>query len=262
MPDNSKGPRAVIRAMSILEYLAHSDGPKSLAQISVALGVNKASVHRTLHALIEAGYVYREERPVYQLSFKICELSSYILNRLDLRYIARPHLERLNQETGETVHLVIRDWSQGVYIDKIESTHGIRVRSSIGERIYLHSTAAGKVLLANLPWFRVEQIVAGAGLPARTSNTLTSQERLRLELEQVASQGWAVDREENEEGIQCLAAPLMNYRQNVVAAVSISYPSLSGHDERFEDLRSQVCKAARQISERLGYIPASTTEVW
>jgi IclR family KDG regulon transcriptional repressor len=255
--------RAATRALAVLEYLARSDGPQPLAQISEALGLNKATTHRMLQSLIETGYVYRDAQPgMYRPGFKICELSSCILERMDLKYIVRPHLEELARQTGETVHLVIRDWSHGVYIDKIESTHAIRMRSIVGGRVYLHSTAPGKVLLATLPWTRVEQIIAGVGLPRRTAHTITDAEELRRELGRVAQQGWGSDREEDEEGVQCLAAPLRNYRKQVVAAVSIAIPTLPSNDERLEDLRRQVCQSAAQISENLGYIADSVTEVW
>src|SRR4030066_1717566 len=121
--ENGKSSQSVDRALAVLEHLSKLSAPISLAQISVALKINKASMYRTLNSLVANGYVYKDENAgTFKLSFKICELSSLILDRLDLKYIARPSLESLNRDTGETVHLVIRDWSRGVYIDKIEST--------------------------------------------------------------------------------------------------------------------------------------------
>lgn len=259
----TKSSNTIGRAMAILEFLARSDAPLTLAQISNGLDLNKASVHRTLKSLIDAGYIYKDERSAsFQPSFKVCELSSQILDKLDFKYITRPDLEVLNRLTSETVHLVIRDWSQAVYIDKIESTHAIRTRSAVGERIYMHSTAAGKVLLSHLPWSKVEQIIAGVGLPERTPNTITDSEALKDELLLVYKQGWALDREENEIGIQSLAAPILNYRSNVVAAVSISYPALPAYQERLDMLIKQVCDTGKQISGHFGYIAESTTEAW
>ena len=131
--ENTKSSLSVNRALKVLEYLSVNPSSLSLAQISHAMQINKASIFRTLNSLTANGYVYRDNNTGnYQLSFKICELSSRILDRLDIKYIARPSLETLNKETGETVHLIIRDWSRAVYIDKIESTHAIRTRSTIG----------------------------------------------------------------------------------------------------------------------------------
>jgi len=261
--ENGKSSQSVNRALAVLEYLARSDNPQSLAQISTTLKINKASIHRTLNALVESGYIYRDAKTTtFQASYKLCELSSMILDRLDLKYMARPSLETLNRNTGETVHLVIRDWGGGVYIDKIESTHAIRTRSSVGERIFLHSTAAGKVLLASLSWSRVEQIIAGVGLPKRTEKTITDPQKLRLELEQVARQGWGVDLEENEEGINCVASPVINYKKTVVAAVSLTYPTLPAYLTRFEEIRDEVCRAAQTISHHFGYLPDTSSNLW
>lgn len=261
--ENAKSSQSVDRALTVLEFLSKNSSPISLAQISSALKINKASMYRTLNSLTANGYVYRDNSSgTFQLSFKICELSSLILDRLDLKYIARPSLENLNRETGETVHLVIRDWSRGVYIDKIESTHAIRTRSTIGSRTYLHSTATGKVLLANLPQEHVEEIIAGAGLPQRTVHTITDPDKLYQELVKVAKQGWADDLEENEEGINCIAAPLINYKHVVVAAVSITYPALATYNDRAEELRNKVLETARIISQHFGYIPDTGTNLW
>ncbi len=249
--ENGKSSQSVNRALAVLEFLARNEYSMTLAQISSELKINKASIFRTLNSLEENGYIYRDAKTSsFQLSFKLCELSSRILDRLDLKYIARPSLETLNRETGETVHLVIRDWSRGVYIDKIESTHAIRTRSTVGARTFLHSTATGKVLLASLPWSRVEEIVAGAGLPKRTANTITDPEKLREELILVARQGWAMDREENEDGINCVAAPLINYKQTVVAALSITYPALATYTDRFEELRPAIAAQRRNAHLR------------
>jgi IclR family KDG regulon transcriptional repressor len=261
--ESEKTAQSVDRALLVLEYLSCSNSPLSLAQISKALKINKASIYRTLNSLTANGYVYRDDLSgKFQLSFKICELSSRILERLDLKYIARSSLESLNRETGETVHMVIRDWSYGVYIDKIESTHAIRTRSTVGARTFLHSTATGKVLLASLPWSRVEEIIAGVGLPQRTPHTIVDAESLREELTQVARQGWAHDREENEEGINCIAAPLINYKRVVVAAVSITYPALVNYIDRVGELREAVCNTAREISNHFGYISDTSSNLW
>jgi IclR family transcriptional regulator, KDG regulon repressor len=261
--ENGKSSQSIDRAFAVLEYLSQNSQPASLAQISSALKINKASMYRTLNSLTANGYVYRDETSgTFQLSFKLCELSSLILDRLDLKYIARPSLESLNRETGETVHLVIRDWSRGVYIDKIESTHAIRTRSTIGARTYLHSTATGKVLLASLPWARAEEIIAGVGLPRRTNHTIIDPEELQRELTKVAQQGWAEDLEENEEGINCIAAPLINYKRVVVAAVSITYPALVTYNDRIPELRSKVCDTARIISQHFGYVSDTGTNLW
>lgn len=261
--ETEKTSQAVDRAMSVLDYLSYSTSPLSLAQISSGLKINKASIYRTLKSLTANGYVYRDDTTgTFQLSFKICELSSRILDRLDLKFIARSSLEDLNRETGETVHLVIRDWSRGVYIDKIESTHAIRTRSTIGARTFLHSTAAGKVLLAGLPWGKVEEIIAGVGLPQRTSNTITDPEALRAELNKVSQQGWADDREENEEGINCIAAPLINYKHVVVAAISISYPALITYNDRINELQDAICDTAQKISHHFGFISDTGSNLW
>jgi IclR family acetate operon transcriptional repressor len=254
--------KAVARAMNILEYLSERNEPCPLGEITQDLESNKTSVYRTLQSLMEAGYVHHQEPGMYQIGLKICELSSKILDRLDLKYVALPYLKELNEKTDETVHLTIRDWSHGVIIAKLDCNHGLRVGSAVGNRIYLHATAAGKMLLSGLTWEYVEQIIAGAGLVKFTPNTITAPEALKAELQRIKEQGWSVNYGENEEGINGVAAPLVNYRQNIVGAVSIEYPALPHYEDQLDELKEAVLNTGAKISKHLGYMPSSTTEAW
>ena len=126
--------------------------------------------------------------------------------------------------------------------------------SRIGMRNYAHSCAVGKVLLATLPDVEVDEIIAQRGLPRLTKNTIVHLEELKKHLANVKTQGYAVDDEENEEGIRCVAAPVMNNQGKVIAAISISGPSVRLTEERIHNkLEKQVMKSALQISKKLGY---------
>ena len=133
--------------------------------------------------------------------------------------------------------------------------------SRIGMRNYAHSCAVGKVLLAFLPDSEVEGIIAQKGLPRLTKHTIVRPRELKQHLAHVRTQGYAVDDEENEEGIRCVAAPVRNDRGEVVAAISISGPSVRLTEERVHGkLKKQGMKSALEISEKLGYKSGSAKE--
>ena len=156
------------------------------------------------------------------------ELGQLLLSQLDLRREAEPFLKDLAEKTKETVHLVFLDRTEIVYIDKVEADHGqggLRMASRIGLRNPAHSSAVGKVLLSDLPEEMLNEILQGKGLPRRTGNTITEIDPLKEHLKLVRRQGYAIDDEENEEGIRCVGAPIYNEAGKAVAAVSVSGPA-------------------------------------
>jgi IclR family acetate operon transcriptional repressor len=172
---------------------------------------------------------------------------------MDLGRIARPALEWLSRETGETANLVIPDGREALYLDKVESPQSLRIFSRIGRRAPLHCTAVGKILLADRSKAHVDALLGSGPLERLTRHTLTSMSQLRRELEKAQGQGFALDREECEEGACCIAAPVRNVRGETIAAVGVSGPAIRMQPRRIEDLVPHVVRAGRQISEQLGY---------
>jgi IclR family KDG regulon transcriptional repressor len=215
--------RALSRGLLILEILAaHSQG-LSLSAIARKSGLAKSSTHRLLQTLLINGYVRRDARNSdhYLPSFKLLTLSSQLIQDTDFVVIAHPHLEVLAKETGETVHLVLLDHDQAVYVAKVESPNPIRMYSQIGHRAPLHCTGVGKAILAFLPRERQNAVLKG-DLPRHTDHTLTDPGELRAELDHIRRQGYAIDNGEHEDNVLCIAMPLQSRAGQVVGAVSIA----------------------------------------
>ncbi len=175
--------QTVDKALSVLEFLSGQPQGRRGSEIARALGFHPATTHRLLSTLEARGYVRKD--PVtkcYTLGLKCLELGGAVLASIELPSIARPYLEALQAETGETVHLMINDRGQGIYLTKIESEHRVRMASQLGRRSYLHCTAVGKAMLAFMDEKEVDAIIEEHGLPRFTPNTITDKEILKKEL--------------------------------------------------------------------------------
>jgi IclR family KDG regulon transcriptional repressor len=263
MPDSkpsgtNKLVQTIQRMSSILETLGQSPQGISIRDLSAELKLPKGTIHRLLASLAYFGYVRQDSKTKnYSLGLKLLELGNILLGQLDLRKVAEPYLRNLGEKTKETVHLVILDQKEVVYIEKVEMDQkpsGLRMASRVGGRNPAHSCAVGKVLLAYLPREEVESLIKEKGLPRRTENTITDPGQLQEILQAVRKQGFAIDDEENEQGIRCVAAPVLNEAGKVAAAVSISGPSFRVSRRMVQEkLKKEVMETALQISERLGY---------
>jgi IclR family KDG regulon transcriptional repressor len=248
---------AVARAFTLLENLS-ATGPTSLEDISRSTGLAKPTAHRLLLTLQGLGYARRDERDRYTLTMRMFMTGSRALDRLDLLSLARPVAESLAAETGETVHMGAREGEEAVYILKIESRYTIRMYSRVGRRMPLYCSALGKVLLAGMAACERDALIGGLKLVAYTPKTIVGIGALESELSDVEREGCAFDREEHEEGIRCVAAPIRGYDGTVLAAISVSWPSF--RYARTDEAREvgNVKTAAARISALLGY--ASTEE--
>ncbi|MDI6600823.1 MAG: IclR family transcriptional regulator [Thermoanaerobacteraceae bacterium] len=242
------------RTVKVLEVMAKYPYGMALTDISRDVNLNKSTVFRILATLQYYGYIMQDNDGKYKLGYKFLELSSAVMERLDIRKIAHPYLDELSRITGEVVHLVILDGYEGVYIDKVDNSSGtIRMYSQVGKHIPLHCTGVGKVLLAAMSVEEVEKVIGLKGLPKRTENTITDAGKLFEELQKIKEQGYAIDDIENEEGIRCVAAPILNYHGETIAAVSISGPTLRVTRERVPELVHLLKDYTLDISRELGY---------
>ncbi|MDI3298563.1 MAG: IclR family transcriptional regulator [Bacillota bacterium] len=247
--------QAVERALDLLERLGRHPQGAALGTLAAEVGLHKSTVHRLLHTLAGRGYVLQTEQGAYRLGLRLVQLASALLEGLDLRAEARPFLQELLDRTNEVVHLVVMEQGEIVYIDKLEGSQTVRMHSSVGKRVPAHCTAVGKSILAHLPEAQLERILREKGLPRHTARTITDAAELRRHLEQVRAQGYALDLEENEEGIVCVAAPIRNHAGQVVAAISVSAPAMRMGERRTAALIPLVRATAERISRRLGAAP-------
>lgn len=241
------------RALSIVEELARAGNDVGVTELSRRLSLNKSTVHRLLSTLETRGYVEQNiDTGRYGLGLKVLELGSKAADRLTLRDVARPVLEQLSRELGEAVNLVVLRAGEAVYIDKVETETMIRMHFDLGKRAPLHCTAAGKVLLA-YQGQALGRLLGRINLQRFTPHTITSVDELTDELGQVRQRGYALDDEEQELGVRCVAAPVWDQEGRVAAAVSVSGPILRITDERVPDIADALLEATGRISRRLGY---------
>jgi DNA-binding IclR family transcriptional regulator len=245
------------KALQILRHLGA--GPASLDQLASALGVHKTTVLRLLRTLAEQHFVFRDGNHRYHLGSQVFELAGRGLEQREVRGIAAPHLAAFNRGHGRTTHLSELDGSEIVYIDKLESHDHVRMASRIGLRASVHSTAAGKVLTADLPPAELESVLAGVTWTRMTPRTITSRDGFLAELTQVRTQGWARDREENENSINCIAAPVRSASGRAVAAVSVSVPDIVLTYDELLELLPALLTTTDAISRDSGWTGEATS---
>ena len=250
--------QTIERVSSILDSLAQSTQGISIRDLSSNIGLPKGTTHRLLSSLSYFGYVRQETKTRnYFLGLKFVELGQILLGQLDLRKVAEPFLRDLAERTKETIHLVILDRNEIVYIDKVETDQnpsGLKMASRIGLRNPAHSSAVGKMILASFSEEELQSFFREKSLGRRTENTITDPILLREHLKTVRKQGYAVDDEENEKGIRCVAAPIYNEIGKTVAAISITAPAFRVTKKSIQEtLKKEAMETASKISERLGF---------
>jgi DNA-binding IclR family transcriptional regulator len=216
--------RVLDRTLDIIEALAETPRGMQLGPLSEAVGLHKATVYRLLQALAARHYVFKdEETGKYRLTMRLFDLGSQILGSFNLLSVARPFLEKLADQTNEAVHLVVREDTDVVYLYKEDpSSSVVQMSSRIGARNPLYCTGVGKSILAGLTDEEVEAVWATSAIVARTPRTITALDDMRQELKRVCRLGYAVDDEENETGVRCVAASIRNSYGSPFAAISVS----------------------------------------
>jgi DNA-binding IclR family transcriptional regulator len=242
------------KTFSILEILLQHGSSMHMTEISEKLGLYPSTIHRILDTLKHRGYVEQDSHTQkYQLGLKVLELGMAKLHQMDLVREATPYLKELVNQCNETVHLGILEAGEVLYLAKEESSQTIRMISYVGRRAPLHCTALGKVLLTYLTAEERKKILGEKVLPRLTENTITDKRELEKELSKIREQGFALDKEENEKDVRCVAAPIRNYQEEVIAAISISSPIFRIDKNAQNDLKEALIETSEKISKRLGY---------
>ncbi|BER91824.1 MAG: IclR family transcriptional regulator, regulon repressor [Candidatus Atribacteria bacterium] len=247
--------KSVERALQILEAFTLDHNELSAAEIAQKTALPKGSIYRFLKILLNKGFLVRDFRSgKYRLGIKVFELGSIVWKGMSLRQVALPLMEELSRWSGETVHLGVRDGHEVVSIEGAESDQSLRIALPVGKRVCLHSTGIGKAILAFLSDEEIEEIIEKKGLPVFTPNTISTKEALWKEIKTIRERGYAVDNEENEPGIRCVAAPIRDYSGKVIASMSISGPSMRITDEKIPLFAQKVIETCKKVSRSLGYV--------
>jgi DNA-binding IclR family transcriptional regulator len=246
---------AVSRALDILELFL--ERPRlSAPQITELLQLPRTTVHELLTTLVDRGYLDAVPgAPItYRLGMRTFQLGSQFADRLDLVREAQEAAAEVALACDETVHVAVLDGTDVVYIAKVDSTHPVRMVSAVGRRLPAHCTAVGKVLLAGLsPEALDVRYPAGASLPAMTPHSITSPAKLRLLLRQVCADGVGYDDCESNEAVRCVSAPVYDHTDGLIAAISISAPTIRWSEQRQGEWAELVRAGAATLSRRLGH---------
>jgi DNA-binding IclR family transcriptional regulator len=246
------------RALAALEILANRDGECSLVDLCKEMKLHKSTVHRIAMVLEQHRLVDKNpDNGRYRLGLRLFEFGSKAIAAVDLRGRARPYLDRLQRQFGETVFFCILDDGQVFYVEKVESQQSVRTACTVGSRAPAYCTAVGKAMLAELPDAEVSKIVRRWGLKPVTANTITTANALKAELKIVRTRGYAIDDEEKEEGLRCIGAAVRSHSGKLAAAMSVSGPAFRMTKERLPEIGRALMEAAGKLSAELGYQTAS-----
>ncbi len=244
------GALTLMRGLDVLDRVAKGDN--TLAKMSKSLGINKSTVHRLATTLVEHKYLILSPRDGYSLGTKLLELGFAASQQITVTRIAHPHLLKLSADTGDTVNLGVLDHHQVHYIDKIPGTRRIEVRCIIGERQALRPTGLGKALLLDADEDMLREVFL---------REARDQPRYRYDLKSwlevmkaYAVDGYALDLDENEDRIRCVAAPIRDISGRIIAAISVSSAQQYMDDARLLTLREYVKDAALAISRDFGFV--------
>jgi IclR family acetate operon transcriptional repressor len=243
------GVQSVDRALDLLEALAASGRALGVSDLAALTVLPEGTTHRLLRALLQRGYVRQTPERKYALGSSVLRLRD--AGHRMLAAAAGPALSRLVEISGETANLAVLEGDLVVYVAQVPSGRALRMFAEVGRQVYVHCTAVGKVLAADLPAQQVRALLARVGMPARTPATLTDPQALLAELDRVREQRFAVDDGEEETGVRCLAVPVHD-GSRVVAAVSVSGPAerlLAGNLPALADrLRPVADELGRQLA--------------
>lgn len=236
------------RGFAIFEFIVHKGGI-GVTEISKELDLNKSTVFSILKTLEDLGYIYKDEvMNTYAATYRLQTLADMTSDPRNIAGFARPILQQLLKIYDETIHFVSAREDSVVYLDKMESTKSIRIYTGIGLEMPLHCTSLGKAILADRTPEEVAAYAQRTGLPGLTTNSITQLDKLRLELDKVKNQGYAIDDEENQEGLYCLGVPVRNKHGAALYAISLSMPKFRQGDYKEKAVIHDLKAAAEKIS--------------
>jgi DNA-binding IclR family transcriptional regulator len=246
------GSQTLLRGLDVVE--AVTDGPLPLAELSLRLGLSRTTTHRLASALVDRGYLVFRLREGYSLGAKLLELGYRAKQQLPLARVAGPFLEQLARSTEDTVHLGVVDGMHALYLDKIEGRRRVVIGSHIGDRHPIAITGLGKALILDDHEQRWREIFqANVPEPQARQQLAVWIERMRG----YARSGYAFDLEENEDQIRCVAAPIRDASNTIVAAISVASAAQYMDDERMHALVPLVQETTHLISRQLGWLPST-----
>ena len=246
------------KVVAIIETIQSANHPLSIKEIADTLELNKSSLHHHIKTLTKNGYLQQDtESRKYDIGLNLVRVGQSYLHRLDIRERGHYFLEQLSRELNETVHMMVLDRDELVYIDKVDVNHqpgSLKCSSFIGLRTDVYSTAAGKMLISHLQRGTLEEMLKNLTMNPITQYTLRSKAELKKELELTKERGYALDLQEHVMGLQCVATPILNMHSQCIAAISVSGPVATIPRDTLEtEILPQLKLTAHKISMAMGY---------
>ncbi|SHI55095.1 transcriptional regulator, IclR family [Dethiosulfatibacter aminovorans DSM 17477] len=244
--------QSVVRALKILELFVKNK-ELSITEISEKMDLSKSTVYGLVNTLTIKGFLEQYDvTKKYKLGIKNFELGNCVQKRMDLRLEVNPHFESLSKLFGETMHLAKQYEGEVVYLEKVTGSDFSIVSSQIGNRAPMYCTGVGKVMLAYLSEEYLEKYIFSKPMKKYTENTIITKEKLLEELENIRQKGYALDDEEIEIGLRCVAVPIFSQGKEILAGISISVPTGRMNIERIEEMKNELIKCSEQISRHMG----------
>lgn len=252
--ENKNLVQSLNRAFSIIEALGNSGSGLSLASLCAATGLNKSTIHHLLATMKERGYVMQDAAGFYRLTFKICLLSRQLIDGVNMVGMAKPHLQKLCARAQEMVHLVVREGNCVVYLYREEfwDSPAGRIVSNVGLYRAMHTTAAGKSIMATMTDGEIREYWRQADKTKITSATIEELDALLRDVDDARRRGFAIDNEENTPGIRCMAVALKDFTGRAAAAISISGAKSRMTNKRMRELTPQILRTRDEIVASMG----------
>jgi DNA-binding IclR family transcriptional regulator len=246
--------QSIARALDIIETLSTNSQGMTLSDLASSTGLNISTAHRMLNTLAKRGFAGKDlTSGKYRLTLRLFEIGSRVSGIMDLLSVTRPLLDDLSSFSQEIVHLVKRDGNDVLYIYKTEPPQQlVRMISCVGHRDPMYCTALGKSILACLSTQEVEEIWDHSTHTAFTANTITSLSNLQQQLQVIRAQGYAVNNEEHEPGVRCIAVPIQDWEGKPIAAVSVSAPISRMNQSNIDRILPRLKDLSESVSRLLG----------
>jgi DNA-binding IclR family transcriptional regulator len=237
----SKKLTTIETAFDIIEYVTETNGARVM-EIADKFGIPDSTAHNYLGTLRQLGYL-RKDGNLYKPTFQFLSIGGQVSVNLPAYRRLRATISELAEETRGTVQLVAEDQGMGIYVYHITAAGGVQSDVHIGKSVYLHTTSAGKAILAHLPEERIEQIIEHRGLPRVTENTITDKDKLLDHLQEIRDEGFGFNDEERIPGQQGVGVPILDANKQVIAAISVSGPKARVE----EDLPSTILTKVNEV---------------
>jgi DNA-binding IclR family transcriptional regulator len=248
------------RSFRILDALAGAPAELSPVELAMKLRLHKSTIHRLLVVLEGQRFIRRTPEGKYGLGMKMIEMGSRAAAQLDLGGQALPFLQRLVDKTGETAHVCVPSGTEMISVANVPGRWTLRTPSTVGRRTHMYCTAIGKAYAAFLPSETLDDLIERLNFVRQTRRTIMSPSAFRAELARIRRRGFAVDDEENEEGLRCIGAPVRNFSGLVIGALSIAGPVFRVPKDKIPSLARAVMAAADELSAQMGYVKPQTVK--